>query len=323
MSVLEVERYDEAKNEYGASLGNYVFICDDNGSPMPHVPAIGLAPTSKIDILVLLQDSIKKQASLIPKSSVWSGAIIEPNDIDWLGEVISLELNGRVGVRLINGKTVTVELRNVLLLKPMHEEEMDVHSAGTGSESDESMATGFPFQGPINSLAEIVLANARRLRATNGAGDDGASDASWETQYSDSDDSGSEIIIYETPIERPKHSPANAATMELDNASEDADRVDNSIEMAPSSPPTRQSRSPSPPPMTLDESSPQAGPSSATRDAAWEPFVVLETAPIDHKYFGEAPASSSRARMKKINAEHKALRSSLPGKSLLEFEVDT
>jgi ubiquitin-conjugating enzyme E2 O len=328
VSVLEVEHGSENHEEYGATLGEYVFICDDSGSPMPHVPAIGLAPASKTDPVALLSTAVQQQSSLIPSTCEWSGAIMEPNDIDWVGEVVSLEMDGRVGVRLANGKTVLLELRNVLLLKLMEEGDMDMYSEGYGSESnyDQPMPLDFTFEGSRHSLAEIVLANARLQRAHN-AVDDGASDASWVTEYSEEDVSRARspfpsmpfhqaISSFENtndPISNGSTAEAVSYSMNVDDTSEDADWVDESIEMAPSSPPMRLSRSPSPPPTTILETSSQAGPSSAPRDPAWEPFMVLETAPSDHRYFGEAPASSSRARMKKINAEHKALRTSLPG----------
>jgi len=323
-----VEHGGEDHEEYGATLGEYVFICDDSGSPMPHVPAIGLAPASKTDPVALLSDAIGKQSSLIPKTCEWSGAIMEPNDIDWVGEVVSLEMDGRVGVRLANGNTVILELRNVLLLKLTEEGDMDMYSEGYGSEMyyDQPMPLDFTIEGTRHSLAEIVLANARSQRAHN-AVDDGASDASWVTEYSDEDVSRDRSPFPSMPfhqgtsqfgdmddsISNGSAAEAVSHSMNVDDTSEDADWVDESIEMAPSSPPMRQSRSPSPPPTTILEPSSQAGPSSAPRDAAWEPFEVLETAPSDHRYFGEAPASSSRARMKKISAEHKALRTSLPG----------
>lgn len=324
-----MEHGGENHEEYGATLGEYVFICDDSGSPMPHVPAIGLAPSSKTDPLALLASAIEKQASLIPSTCDWSGALMEPNDIDWVGEVISLEMDGRVGVRLANGNTVILELRNVLLLKLMEEGDMDMYSEGYGSEGnyDQPMALDFTIPGTRHSLAEIVLANARLQRSSN-AVDDGASDASWVTEYSEEDISQDRspfpAMPFQQAISRSESmdeaisngSAAEAVShpMNVDDTSEDADWVDESIEMAPSSPPTRQSRSPSPPSLAYKEASSQAGPSSAPRDAAWEPFVVLESAPSDHRYFGEAPAASSRARMKKISTEHKALRTSLPGR---------
>jgi ubiquitin-conjugating enzyme E2 O len=302
---------------------------------MPHVPAIGLAPASKTDPVALLSTAVQQQSSLIPSTCEWSGAVMEPNDIDWVGEVVSLEMDGRVGVRLANGKTVLLELRNVLLLKLMEEDDMDMYSEGYGSENnyDQPMPLDFTFEGSRHSLAEIVLANARLKRAHN-AVDDGASDASWVTEYSEEDVSRARspfpsmpfrqaISSFENtddPISNESAAEAVPQSMNVDDTSEDADWVDESIEMAPSSPPPmRQSRSPSPPTTSTLEPSSQAGPSSKPRDPAWEPFMVLETAPSDHRYFGEAPASSSRARMKKISAEHKALRTSLPGKSC-QFE---
>jgi ubiquitin-conjugating enzyme E2 O len=336
VSVLEVEHGADTHEEYGAGVGEYVFICNDSGSPMPYVPAIGLGLTHNTDPIAILKQMIEAQTSLVSAVRDWAGARIEPNDVEWFGVVVSLEMDGRVGVRLANGKTITVELKNILLLRSMGEDGMiDSEYADSEMDYDDPMPPPSAFAGSMDTLTQIVLANARRQRASQAA-EDGASDASWETEYSDNggdhwDDSSQDAEMLQslppnaplrqiTALFRPvgdamdqiASTPPVLHSMELDNASEDADWVDESIEMAPSSPPTRQSRSPSPP--LKDESTNQAGPSSSPRDTAWEPFTVLETAPSDHRFFGEAPASSSRARMKKINAEHKALRSSLPGK---------
>ena len=75
------------------------------------------------------------------------------------------------------------------------------------------------------------------------------------------------------------------------------------------------------------EEQPTAGPSSPrvnrlagdalAEDERWQRFEMLESAPADHHFVGEqrgaAPAKSYSSR---INKEHRALRSSLPGQSL-------
>lgn len=62
-----------------------------------------------------------------------------------------------------------------------------------------------------------------------------------------------------------------------------------------------------------DDPQPTAGPLGLDSLSVLIPFEVCETAPRDHHFFGEAPAESSRTSMSRINKEHKALRSSLPG----------
>ena len=333
VSVLEVEHNSETEDDYGVTLGEYVFICNDSGSPMPHVPAIGLTPVASMNALAVVS-ALERQSDLVERVHSWSNTYVESNDIDWIGEVVSLELDGRLGVRLANGDTVTLELKNVLLLKPMEEGDMmdEDSDSGRSSETDygDAMRLGPTFSGSISALTNIVLANARRQRQTREA-DDGASDASWETAYSEEDLQDSAMSAPMTPdtphrqaiphidavsaVHHNHEAQSLPSSMDLDGNSDDADWVDESIEMAPSSPPIRESRSPSLPLMTSHESNAEAGPSSVSRTITWDSFVVLDSAPSDHQFFRETPASSSRARMKKINAEHKALRTSLPGKN--------
>ena len=51
--------------------------------------------------------------------------------------------------------------------------------------------------------------------------------------------------------------------------------------------------------------------------APWKRFEVLPSAPVDHAYYGTAPAQPSRSFMSRLAKEYKALQSSLPGAVVL------
>lgn len=350
VSVLELDHSSEEHHEYGAALGEHVFLCNNNGQPTPYVPSIGVSPDYSADPRNFLVESMAAGLDAALNDAEWAGVRLEPNDIDWFGEVVTLESDGRVGVRLSNGKTVTVELKNVLLLNSGIEDTA-MGLAGMDDEDDygdgdESMGfSPFPFPGPHHmpnpgAMFADFLNQVDRQSKSNFPRDV-KSDASWETLSDENEDEDEDmmsdyplvdlseasrlptpqpdsvdhtILVDLAPVFQIEHA-------ETDSVADDADQVDNSIEMAPSSPPTQRSRSPSPPRSTLQptyaDSNSHAGPSSAPHDTAWQAFDVLESAPFEHRFFGEAPASSSRARMKKLNAEHKALMTSLPGKPLL------
>jgi hypothetical protein len=97
-------------------LGKHVFLCDDSGQPTPYVPSIGVPPDYSVDPRQLLQKAMQGGLDAALKYAEWAGVRLEPNDVDWFGEVVTLEMEGRVGLRLCNGKTVTVDLKNILLL---------------------------------------------------------------------------------------------------------------------------------------------------------------------------------------------------------------
>jgi ubiquitin-conjugating enzyme E2 O len=65
----------------------------------------------------------------------------------------------------------------------------------------------------------------------------------------------------------------------------------------------------------------EAGPSSATYDAAtteedgWDRFEMLDEAPAEHHYYDKEHAAGNRAYMNRVQKEHRALMTSLPGKS--------
>lgn len=56
------------------------------------------------------------------------------------------------------------------------------------------------------------------------------------------------------------------------------------------------------------------GDSSKRADEGLVSFDICETAPQDHHFYARSPAETNRTRMARLNKEHKALRSSLPGK---------
>jgi ubiquitin-conjugating enzyme E2 O len=331
VSVLEIDINDEQSTEYGVNPGQLVFLCENNGSPIPHVPAIGRVPESMTDAVLRL----KVLSDIPPPPFETADPRLPPNNVDWFGEVISLELDGRIRVLQSNGVTITVGLQNVLRLRLLNEDEM-MDLMDQQDDNDATMTETPPRVNPIDAFFSAMQARFPGVHfadvdppgQTNGDVEDTSSEDSWETTSSIEDEDmeaeESNSISFANTASGEPDGPVTATDMRDDpmnteTASDDMDRVDESIEVVPSSPPTHMSRSP--PPTTFDESSSQAGPSSEPRDVQWESFDILETAPADHRYYAEAPAASSRVRMKKVNAEHKALRSSLPGGSIGKSEL--
>lgn len=54
--------------------------------------------------------------------------------------------------------------------------------------------------------------------------------------------------------------------------------------------------------------------SSEGAETHWKRFEILPSAPVDHAFYGSAPAQPSRTFLARLNKEYRVLESSLPGK---------
>lgn len=54
--------------------------------------------------------------------------------------------------------------------------------------------------------------------------------------------------------------------------------------------------------------------SDADLDLHWKRFDILPSAPVDHAFYGSAPAQPTRTFLARLNKEYRVLASSLPGK---------
>ena len=286
----------------------------------------------------------------------WSLPVPDCSDIDWHGQVTALRPDGRIDVRLASGKTVTVELKNLYkvlpppmnkLLDPNQDGDEDEHGGMMGPMG--GMMFGMGPMGPIISFSgssggfgggmSMGMGPFDPINFFGGAPPDDASDRSWETtddedwssngsegsddQDMDIDKDGNgkqdkEEDEDDQEIPPSKRAKANTTAKKAeDDKTRDQDAMD--IEEVNVQLGTSSTSSASDPPKA-SEPTPTAGPSTLEKsDQGWVSFDICETAPSDHHFYGRSPAESNGSRMARLNKEHKALQSSLPGKlQLLE-----
>lgn len=333
VSALELDPDDgTAHSQVGIDIGTEVLLCKDSGSALPYVAAIGdfaplpnhtmaWGPPHFQDIAENLQDSFEQE---------WKANRPDTSDIDWYGRVAALRPDGRVVVELANGLSVTVELKNLYSMHPISSpDELDEMDA-TSDYSDEGPFGGFGGFGGFGPgsifpsfLAPALFGPPRPKPARS------PSDDSWETtddeEWADEGSDDEMDVDSHTGEEEPTVPTVDPQVngtkpVEDEVMSEDARDIEEIDPITASSPvksPRARAATPDPPASPVSSPEPEAGPSRSNGDLQddekWASFDVLESAPPDHHFYGEAPAESSRNRMSRLNKEHKALRTSLPG----------
>jgi hypothetical protein len=335
VSVLELDPTTGDDNHgLGVCLGQDVLLCENNQSPIPHVPLIGQAPDYEGDNIEVLQTLYQTGKKVDFKECNWEPRRPETNDVDWFGEVIGLNKDGTVNVLLANGRTNTVNLGRLYKLntvdEPGEDDELDDESMDEEYGDDDMPMFEDHGMGAMGSLMAYIGThvggqfNAHSQRQHTHIA---RSDASWETTSNEDEDMGSGIDDDQDQHRNNEADPPKTPSrtrkprsihedMDFDSGSDDARAVEKAIPLVPPSPMTaRILTQPTAPSSASEENGNIAGPSTLAPGKVSGSFEVLETAPPDHQFYYEPAASSGRARMKKLNKEHKSLSTSLPGAS--------
>ena len=331
VSVLELDPGGAGKAHYGVGVGQTVLLCECNHTPSPEVPTLGRFET-QMDQMVW-RDEMAKKADEYAMSSPPLESTPPQGDrgkIDWFGEVVNLALDGTVDVRLANGQLRRVGIRQLQVLgDASYMEEM--MGGGGHTHGDEWFDDGMDVDG-----------------------EDGASQASWETMSGASgsgSDLGDEAFAEEEEemdaSEDEKagdHADMGGEIDEDEQDRRDVEEVDPLVN--PISPLTvRKPLEEADAALTTASEhitpSAEAGPSKVnassssrygtihkqaldTDDEHWQRFAMLEEAPADHHFIGElsnqAGAKTYHTRLAK---EHRALASSLPGELKSRMVVNT
>lgn len=326
-------------NAYGVSIGQMVLLCEDNGSVPPEVPSFGQHETP-VKNMWARHEFAKLAEEYVSSDSRfgWYPPEGDKEGVDWWGEVVQLHLNGEVTVKLANGDLKTVEIKNLAILNDpgsdMIDElgpEMDEGEAMDEDEYDEfdewqdgmrGAHGGFVFDGgQLRGLQAMVS----RLKETQQPEE---SESSWETMSEDNvhdvDTEGEVMEVDEMEEEEEERAVAEAEAASRQEQSEAA-----SVEQKSFSPVNILTSQPP------QEAEFIAGPSTAVTstsrvplpkeslgegDEQWERFEMLEQAPRDHRFYNElSSGAAAKSYHSRIQKEHRALQSSLPGQSDVEI----
>lgn len=330
MSVLELDPGGVGKANYGVGFGQQVLLCPDNGADLPEVPALGQFEPP-IDNMWWRNELAKLAEQYADGSDEFDyiPPAGDPSAIKWWGEVIQLHLDGTVTVKLPGGEERRVEIKNVVLLNepmgepmddglgPVEGEDMDFVDDGYGSEASwETMSEGQGDQ-----------AHSPRSQAWN----DESAEGDWDMR--DEDESGAHDVEISDDmsardaeeVEPMVSEPEIQVAAMIDAA---LPSVASPVAVAPGpsvTSPTALAPAPVPP-------SAEAGPSTAPNghatplpsledDEDWQRFEMLEEAPEDHRFFKEPAAAPSKAFNTRLQKEHRALMSSLPGECLAALSL--
>ena len=282
VSVLELDPGGPGKAPYGVGIGQVVLLTPDNLVPIPEVGILGQPPEAVAEHVAaeMSRFMIRMLAQRFPDAEIALPAG-DLSKITWYGEVTALHLDGMITVTLPSGAERTVGLKNIVLLND-----------GMDPDAMLDPQDGMDLDG-------------------DSFYDDEMSDRSWETM------SGDEVVVDEEDVEmaddEEESEPHVSVVEEEDEDAKDEQSIE---EMYP--PEDEGTSGPA--------SSPVAGPStlanthasrtSLADDEGWVRFEMLEEAPQDHHFVSEPRTSSpGKAFLSRLNKEHKALMSSLPGGS--------
>ncbi|KAI4523174.1 hypothetical protein K525DRAFT_222350 [Schizophyllum commune Loenen D] len=281
----------EITSELGVQLGDFVFICDDNGFTDSRVPVLGEVepwvrevPLTEGEPLGWRKELTELGAEVTSGHDSRLGNVRLPrpddNSLNWIGEVTALNLDGTVEVTYPNTKKDTFNLKQLNKLQDgvtqLQEDMWNNGSEMGGSDEDmEDVWEDIPdTEGVPNGDWEWY----DDQEAPNGAMDD------------------TEVL-------------EDGADAEMGSATSDVAEEDMSStvvdETAQSLPIPKDKE-----PISSDDISPTAGPSS--EPDAWTRFEILPEAPHDHAFYDSAVEPRSKAFFSRLNREYRALQANLP-----------
>lgn len=325
---LDLGNQIQEKAHYGVTAGLYVLIGKDNGCEPPIVPSLGQTVPFDDDTL---HGELDRRLALHDASSPVD--IAEPplpsrdlSAVDWIGEVVELHLDGMATVRLLNGEQKRFGLRQLTVLSeppPPNE-----HGGHPDDALDDPMDDGELY----DEDQPWVDDDGREV--------DMDSQASWETMSPPAYPAAGGDDIDMGDVQANGNDDERVALrddFDDDMSAKDADEVEPMITLDDGTarrPSDSEGEGDRPAPVqpvvpgAVQPENAQAGPSTLTNGSAanghakpslvddeeWVPFEVLETAPEDHHYYKEPRAGAmSRTYLSRLQKEHRALSTSLPG----------
>lgn len=305
--ALELDPGGVGRETYGVSLGQQVMLCDDNGSEFPQVPGLGQGETpldnlsARHELAELCNQHTKNSLQTLPPQHA-------PADIAWWGEVVDHRLNGLAVVRLANGEVVEKSVKELVVLNDPLAVDAGLEGGVDEWYGDEDMED--------EGVEEVIYEDGEE-------GDDAMSAGSWETV--DGQDG-------ERPVAWEEDGDVDMDGGEGEGEGDAADAVDDDVEMrdmdevnrmvdedlhspvnAPASLHVNGSAPPTEPVARATDAGPSSAPYVTPEDIGWERFEVLEEAPAEHHFYPQPQQAGSKAWMTRMQKEHRALRSSLPG----------
>ena len=331
VSVLEID--PGTTQNYGAGVGNVVLLCDDNGASPPEVPSLGQWDISA-DPYADQEDVIKEAAninSIDPSTNTIRSPVPrgDPSSVDWWGEVIALHPDGGIEIRLANGQTRTVGLKNLYMLRGTPEDAMGgwEDMMEDGSELFAGMTSMAGITPPASGIAMMMgpgmaMMTGMMMHPHPYSDDDWTDDDGSDEEMGVDEERRPEApwlrIWHGAPNDPARHLlevPGDMAwEPEIDDEerqdAEEAERMMDEASSKPTSPEESTAALPKP-----DEEMPaesEAGPSRRNDEIGWDRFDVLDEAPDDHHFFSQPTPTPQRAFLSRVAKEHAALRSSLP-----------
>ncbi|KZO89659.1 hypothetical protein CALVIDRAFT_547777 [Calocera viscosa TUFC12733] len=301
VSALEVDPQGPLPSIYGVRQGDMVLInLENNGEAPPIVPRLGeIEPWTKTagDGKNGWRTELAKlglQALNRPDSG--DGSLGRANMVEWVGEVITNRLDGRIEVMLPSGNTVIHPLNKLsLLIDDVDEMQLgDWFEAEEGEEGDDEM---------------MDIEEARS----------DWSEGSWETvDHAEHDkDWAAEDEEEEPPvidISQPDDVEMNGGEEPVAPGGFAQPSLERRPVVEPTPTPPRSAAVSPPPPPTLAEA-PADSPN-------WERFVIQEQCPPDHFFANKESAVPGKAFLGRLQKEYKVLQSSLPETILVRAYED-
>ncbi|TDL28122.1 hypothetical protein BD410DRAFT_782087 [Rickenella mellea] len=334
-SVLELDPHGSDPNlgnapeAFGVRRGDYVFIHREgttNGCEVPKVPRIGeleewareppfVEEDGQLGGWRRELDTIGSQiAQARGKELLDDGAVHRPSkdsrSFNWFGEVLNLRLDGLIEVYLPDDSVAVVPLQRLTRLHDGLEQLEDMWNEGfSDSQSFEGEYEGedvhhhhhhHHHQG--EGAVEIQYDDGTWQAYDGDDGDD------WEEESADGEtDDSSMDVDDQTTIQTPPQSVTTPATvaglaMPIISPTTSADQTPTS-RLSPSFEPREDEPKDNERVVTNEEKE---------DDSPWKRFSILESAPVDHAFYGTPPAQPSKPFLGRLSKEYRVLSSSLP-----------
>jgi ubiquitin-conjugating enzyme E2 O len=300
VSVLELDPGGSGKANYGVGFGQHVLLCADNGTDLPEVPALGQFEPP-IDNMWWRNELAKLAEQYADGDSGFDFVLPagDPSAIKWWGEVIQLHLDGKVTVKLPSGEERRVDIKNVIRLNE-----------------------------PAGDMFEDEL-GAVEGQDTGFVEEEAGSEASWETMDDARDDLDLSDVRRGEGWEENVDEEQDVEMFEDDVSAQDAEEVEpmvsepewrDEVQAAVGAPVAKATRT------ARHSQTAEAGPStqpnghasslpSLEDDEQWQQFEILEQAPEEHWFYKEPRLeAASKAYHTRLQKEHRALMTSLPGR---------
>jgi len=293
------------KPHFGVNVGHPVLLCYDNQTPAPEVPLLGQFET-QMDHMWWRNELAQKAEEYAEEQSRVDMVVPQgdKSKIDWYGTVMDLHMDGSIAIKLGSGNMVQCELSNLqLLADPGYMDDgmgdgQDAWADEMGMDVDDRPSSEASWE----TLSEAGQDEAGWMDEDMEDGDDSMELDEEEQERRDVERAVPSVQppTSETPIE-PQSAPSSIAVQ--------TDAVEPN-EAGPSRPKANGSGASHRPHFDDD-------------DEKWQRFAMLEEAPADHHFIAEASNQmGSKVYLTRLNKEHRALMSSLPGALSLAVRND-